>query len=237
MSAERRVLVTGVGRRIGIAAAVADALRADDWDVVTCGFRPYDQRMTWGADAEPLAMIEADFGDPSEPSRVVAAAADGGPLHAMVLCHCESVDSSIHDTTLESWDRHFAVNVRSNWLLIRDFAAQFPGPVGAGRIVAFTSDHTAHNLPYGASKGALDRLVIAAATELAPLGITANVVNPGATESGWMDESIRTAVQGRNLQPRLGLPADAANLVRFLLSGAGGWINGQLLYSDGGLHR
>lgn len=232
-----RALVTGVGRRIGIAAAVVDALRADGWDVVTCGFRPYDERMTWGADDEPLAIIEADLADPSEPSRVMTAAADGGPLHALVLCHCESVDSSIHDTTLESWDRHFAVNVRASWLLIRDFAAQFPGPFGAGRIVAFTSDHTAHNLPYGASKGALDRLVIAAATELAPLGITANIINPGATDSGWMDESITTAVLARNLQLRVGMPSDAANLVRFLLSEAGGWINAQLLFSDGGLRH
>ncbi len=235
MAATRRVLVTGVGRRIGIGAAVAEALRVDGWDVVTCGFRGYDARMTWGADDEPIAFIEADFADPGAPARVIAQAASNGPLTGLVMCHCESVDSSIHDTTVESWDRHFAVNARSVWLLIKSFAEQFPGPVGSGRIVAFTSDHVAHNLPYGASKGALDRIVIAAATELRDNGITANVINPGANDTGWMDDAVKTAVLARNIGLRIGTPTDSANLVRFLFSDEGAWINAQTLYSDGGL--
>ncbi len=153
----------------------------------------------------------------------------------MVLCHAESVDSDILSTTVESFDRHFAVNARANWLLIRAFARQFPGrAAGSGRIVALTSDHTAFNLPYGASKGALDRIVIAAATELADLGITANVVNPGPNDTGWMDESIRGAVRRGNLQGRIGTPADTANLVSFLLSDEGGGSTRRLLHSDGG---
>jgi 3-oxoacyl-[acyl-carrier protein] reductase len=43
----------------------------------------------------------------------------------LVLCHCESVDSSILDTTLESFDRHFAVNARATWLLIRSSGCGF----------------------------------------------------------------------------------------------------------------
>ncbi len=101
--------------------------------------------------------------------------------------------------------------------------------------MALTSDHTAYNLPYGATKGAMDRVVLAAAVELAPLGVTANVINPGATDTGWMDERTLEAVRAGNLQPRVGMPADCANLVRFLLSDAGSWINGRLLHSDGGL--
>jgi 3-oxoacyl-[acyl-carrier protein] reductase len=243
----RRVLVTGVGRRIGIGAAVADALRIDGWDVVTCGLRAYDRRMPWGEDEAAIADLEADFADPHEPGRVIDAAGAGGALQGLVLCHCESVDSSIHDTSVESWDRHFAVNARSVWLLIKHFAERFASTLAerptdghgaaTGRIVAFTSDHTAHNLPYGASKGALDRIVLAAAEELAPLGITANLINPGATDTGWMNDEVRAAVATRNLQPRVGLPRDSANLVRFLLGPDGGWINGQLLFSDGGLRR
>lgn len=103
-----------------------------------------------------------------------------------------------------------------------------------GRIVALTSDHTAHNLPYGASKGALDRIVVAAAVELAGRGIRANVINPGPIDTGWMDPQIREAGIAQTPAGRLGTPSDTADLVRFLMSDAGGWINGQVLYSNGG---
>ena len=228
-------LITGVGRAVGIGAAVAAGLADDGWRVVTCGWRQYDGRMPWGADAEPLAHYEADMADPGAPPNLVARVrAEYGPIRALVIGHCESTDSAILTTTVESFDRHFAVNARAPWLLIAAFARQFAGPAGTGRIVAFTSDHVAFNLPYGASKGALDRIVLAAAVELAEQGITANVINPGATDTGWMSAEVFADVRARNLQPRVGQPADAAQLVRFVCSHAGGWINGQLLYSDGG---
>jgi 3-oxoacyl-[acyl-carrier protein] reductase len=206
--------------------------------VVTTGWRGYDARMTWGADEVALADYEVDFADAASPDALFASLASGGAITSLVMCHCESMDSDIFSTTVESFDRHFAVNARSIWLLIRAFAAQFPGTtpnVPVGRIVALTSDHTAFNLPYGASKGALDRIVLAAAAELADRGVTANVINPGPNDTGWMSAEVRAAVLAGNLQPRIGTPADTADLVSFLLSPAGGWINGQLLYSNGGL--
>jgi len=160
------------------------------------------------------------------------------------MAHAESVDSAILDTTVASFDRHVAVNARASWLLIAEFARRLrdTGEVidragdGAGRIVAITSDHTAGNLPYGASKGALDRIVLAAARELADLRITANVVNPGPVDTGWMSEHQRVKTLGENPRGRLGRPTDTAALVSFLCSPDGSWVNGQLLYSDGGLH-
>jgi 3-oxoacyl-[acyl-carrier protein] reductase len=229
-------LVTGVGRAAGIGGAVASALAADGWTVATTGWRAYDDKMPWGADAQPMARFEADFAYPVVPAQVLAQVnAELGPVTALVMCHCESVDSSIADTTVESFDRHFAVNARAPWLLIKAFAEQFPGPAGSGRIVAMTSDAVVNNMPYGASKGALDRIVFAAAEELADLGLTANVVNPGPVDNGWMNDDLRALLQARNLQPRLGRSVDCANLVRFLCSPEGQWINRQLLYSDGGL--
>lgn len=229
-------LVTGVGRAAGIGAAVAAELGADGWEVVTTGWAPYDERMPWGADAEPASMGQVDLADPSAPAELFQEVTQTfGPIAALILCHTESVDSAILNTTVESFDRHLAVNARASWLLIKTFAEQFPGPAGTGRIIALTSDHTAFNLPYGASKGALDRIVLAAAVELADLGITANVINPGATDTNWMTDQIKDAVLQDSLQPRLGTPQDCAKLVRFLCSEDGQWINGQLLYSNGGL--
>ncbi len=159
-----------------------------------------------------------------------------GPVTALVLCHCESVDSSLLDTTVESFDRHMAVNARASWLLIAEYARRYRAADGAGRIVALTSDHTVGNLPYGASKGALDRIVLAAARELADLRITANVVNPGPVDTGWMTAEQLRAAAASSPRGRVGLPADTAALVSFRCSADGGWINGQLVHSDGGLH-
>jgi 3-oxoacyl-[acyl-carrier protein] reductase len=145
--------------------------------------------------------------------------------------------SSILDTTIESWDRHFAVNARASWLLIKAFAERIPDQQMnevTGRIVALTSDHTVHNLPYGASKGALDRLVVATAVKLGARGVRANVINPGPIDTGWMTPEIREMGTTQTPAGRLGTPQDTSDLVRFLLSEAGGWITGQILMSNGG---
>ena len=126
------------------------------------------------------------------------------------------------------------MNTRASWLLIREFSKQFASGFGEGRIVALTSDAVAHNLPYGASKGAMDRIVIAAAEELRDRGITANVINPGPTDTGWMDDELKAEILKGTFLNRIGKPEDCANLVNFLCSKEGGWINGQLIESNGG---
>ncbi|MEI5582346.1 MULTISPECIES: SDR family oxidoreductase [unclassified Agromyces] len=241
-------LITGAGRRNGIASAIALALSADGWDVAFTYWRAYERRVPLGGDpdADPATLvdeleaagsrtlaIEADLADPAVPERVVAEAGGAlGPVRALVLSHSESVDSGILDTSVESFDRHFTVNARAAWLLIRAVAGQAPDD--GGRIVALTSDHVVGNMPYGASKGALDRIVLAAAGELASRGITANLVNPGPVDTGWMDDATRAALVARQPTGRLGTPEDVARLVRFLVSSEAGWVTGQLLTTDGG---
>ncbi|WP_052848779.1 SDR family oxidoreductase [Streptomyces avicenniae] len=243
-------LITGVGRGAGIGAGIARSLASSGWDVAFTYWTPYDRRMAWGAEegapesiaadlaarGAATAAVEADLADPAAPARVLDEVEGRlGMVTALVLSHCESVDSGLLDTTVDSFDRHFAVNARASWLLIREYGRRFTGPHGTGRIVALTSDHTVGNLPYGASKGALDRITLAAAHEFASLGVTANVVNPGPVDTGWMTDELRDEVRAATPLGRLGTPQDAAHLVDFLLSPQGQWINGQLLHSDGGV--
>lgn len=252
MSAPTRpvALVTGVGRRAGIGASIALRLAETGWDVGFTYLRSYDDRMPWGADADTAALIrdrltelgglshavEADLQDLSAPSSIF----DGvnavlGPVQALVMAHCESVDSGLLTTTVDSFDRHFAVNARASWLMIREYAQRFTSEYGTGRIVSLTSDATVGNMPYGASKAALDRITLAAAKELSQLGITANAINPGPTETGWMSSTLSDEIRRATPLGRLGQPLDCANLVAFLCSREGGWVNGQLLHSNGGL--
>lgn len=240
------VLLTGCGRASSIAHGIATKLADDGWDLALTTWPEYDESVSYGGARADVDLLEADLrergasvlriaadlADPSVPDDVVSRVAGHfGGLDALVLSHSHSVDSSIADTSLESFDRHFAVNTRAAWLLIRAFAKL---PRTSGRIVALTSDHVVHNVPYGASKGALDRIVLAAAGELGDRGITANLVNPGPIDTGWMTDEIRSQLRDRQPLGRLGEPRDAARLVGFLLSEEAAWITGQLITSDGG---
>jgi len=252
MSSQRPVaLVTGVGRTVGIGAAIAGRLAEDGWDVATTHWTPYDDRMPWGREDDgpeqvgrvvshhgpPTTAVPADLADPAAPAGVFdTVEVELGTVMALVMCHCESVDSGLLDSTVESFDRHYAVNVRATWLLVKEYGERFRGERGRGRVVSLTSDHVVHNLPYGATKGAMDRIVIGSARELAHLGMTANVVNPGPVDTGWMSEELRVEVRAATPSGRLGTPGDTAALVSFLCSPDGGWVNGQLICSDGGLH-
>jgi 3-oxoacyl-[acyl-carrier protein] reductase len=242
-------LVTGAGRTAGIAAGIVRQLAESGWDIAFTYWHAYDDRMPWGPEADATAAIteiigaqgaacvaiEADLADPGAAASIFDAAQQAlGQITALVMCHCESVDSGLMDTSIDSFDRHFAVNARASWLLIREYGLRFRGRPGSGRIISLTSDALIGNVPYGASKGALDRITLAAASELAHLGISANAINPGPVDTGWMSDEVRAACLSDTPLGRLGTPQDTAHLVDFLCSARGGWINGQLLYSNGG---
>ncbi|MFS2281284.1 SDR family oxidoreductase [Microbacterium sp. OR21] len=212
-------LVTGAARSNSIAAGIVPRLRADGWEVVTSDLDAGDHPCDLSDAQAPAALIET-------------VAHERGTISALVLSHAHDVESGILDTTAESFDQHVAVNARASLLLIAAFARQ-AGETG-GAIVAFTSDHVTGNLPYGASKGALDRIVISAARELGPRGISANVVNPGPIDTGWMDDETRRALTAQHPLGRSGTPRDIAGITSFLLSDEGRWISGQLLHTDGG---
>jgi 3-oxoacyl-[acyl-carrier protein] reductase len=242
-------LVTGVGRTVGIGAGIATQLAASGWDIAFTYWAAYDERMTWGIETgatqaisqaivghgAEVAVIEADLAHTDAPAQIFDAAENQlGNVTALVMCHCESVASGLLDTTIDSFDRHFAVNARATWLLIREYGQRFRGAPGTGRVVSLTSDHIVGNLPYGASKGALDRITLAAAHELSHLGVSVNVVNPGPVDTGWMTSEIRASGIRQTPLGRIGMPQDTAHLVDFLCSAQGQWINGQLLKSNGG---
>jgi 3-oxoacyl-[acyl-carrier protein] reductase len=92
-------------------------------------------------------------------------------------------------------------------------------------------------MPYAISKGALEAMTPTLAAALADAGIVANCINPGPVDTGWADDATRTAVAAMFPRGTWGTPDDVANLVEFLVSDKGSWIQGQVLNSEGGFRR
>jgi 3-oxoacyl-[acyl-carrier protein] reductase len=250
--AGRVAVVTGASRRIAIGAAIARRLAADGAAVVVHSWSPHDAGQAWGQDeGGPEALVEelragggealhvvADFARPDAPAAVVAAARQAfGSLDVLVANHARSSAQALEQLTAAELDLSYAVNTRATLLLVQAYAAEHDGRPG-GRVVLFTSGqyHGAMpgELPYIASKGALQQVTGSLAVHLAPRGITVNCVDPGPNDTGYAGPEALAEVAALMPGGRWGRPEDAARLVAWLVSDEAEWVTGQLIASDGG---
>lgn len=246
-------LITGVSRRSGIGAAIARALAGVGTAVFTTYYRPYDATMAWGSDAGEAAYIltelremgveaegvEADLADPAVPAQLMDQARQRfGHIDILVNNATHDEEADLEKMDAECLDHHYAVNMRGTLLLCREFARIHDGRPG-GRIINLTSGQSLSpmpdNLPYAATKGAIESATLALSIALAPKNITVNAVDPGATDTGWISDELRQALLEKAPLGRIGTPMDAARLIRFLASDEAEWITGQIIRSRGGL--
>lgn len=186
------------------------------------------------------AAVEGNLADPPVAAALVDQAEDLlGPLYAVVnnAAHCELPDD-LNSACWDGYKRHFDVNFGAPAMLMATFARKYSmRNQSSGRIVNISTD-SARAFPgqifYGASKAALEALTRAAAMELGPRGITVNCVAPGPVQTGWISEELSRSVLPAIPMRRLGVPADIAEAVAFLLSDAASWITGQVLQVAGG---
>lgn len=147
------------------------------------------------------------------------------------------------DLTLEDWQDVMAVNATAIFELSRGFARQRIAQGGGGCIIHIASLMTAAaragTAPYTASKGAVGQLTKVMAVEWAQHGIRVNAVAPGyiATDLNrglLADPEFDAWVKKRCPMGRWGTAEDIAWPVVFLASPAAGFVNGQILFVDGG---
>ncbi|ANU18451.1 oxidoreductase [Planococcus maritimus] len=241
-------LITGVSNHTGIGAAVCRKLAQQEtaiffthWqaesDFPAC-FR--SEIMDLGVRCE---YLEVDLAQPDAESAIFGevASAIGFP-NILINNAAHSIDSNYMDLSGKILDDHYMVNMRAAFLLSAEFAKGFQQTESNnGRIINLTSGQEQGpmpgNLAYAATKGAISAFTSSLSAELAELGITVNAVNPGPTDTNWMDDGIREDLRPKFGLGRIGKPEDAANVIAFLISEEGGWITGQIIHSEGGFLR
>jgi NAD(P)-dependent dehydrogenase (short-subunit alcohol dehydrogenase family) len=235
-------LVTGASS--GIGAEIARALGAAGASVALVGrsAERLEQAVAAVAATGAVAVgITADLCADDAPAAVVAEAVErlGG---IDVLVHSAGVYAmaSLADTTDEILDGQWEVNARAPYRLTR---AALPH-LGAGSAVIFVSSMSGHigspdDSAYCASKGAVEMIVKALATELAPQGIRVNAVAPGNVHTpmnaALITPEVQAQIEADTPAGRVGEVADISPAVVYLASSAASYVHGARLDIDGGM--
>ena len=125
----------------------------------------------------------------------------------------------------------FGVDARAAALLIAEFARRHVARGGDwGRVIGLTSGEAngfPEEISYGAAKAAQVNFTLSAATELARFGVTANVVHPPMTDTGWISQ--RTAAWAQSAGQRVATPRQVADVIAYLASDAADLVTGNVI--------
>jgi 3-oxoacyl-[acyl-carrier protein] reductase len=132
-----------------------------------------------------------------------------------------------------TFDRVMSIDARASALLIAEFARRHREARRSwGRIIGLSSggpDGFPEEVSYGAAKAALENLTMTAAYELGDLGITANIVHPPVTDTGWVTEEVERMVGNDPQSFHIAHPEQVAEVVSFLCTDEAALITANVL--------
>jgi 3-oxoacyl-[acyl-carrier protein] reductase len=135
--------------------------------------------------------------------------------------------------TADLFDRTFGVDTRGGALMIAEFARRHIARDGGwGRVIGLTSGSPAgfpSEVTYGAAKAALENYTMSAATELGRRGVTANMIHPPITDSGWVNDAVREFAAADTEHFHVAEPAEVAEVIAWLCSDAARMVTGNTI--------
>jgi 3-oxoacyl-[acyl-carrier protein] reductase len=191
--------------------------------------------------------VEADLADPDAPARVFAdAEATLGPVSILVNnasgWRKDTFSSDGGDMLGRPHEQlsgatalpQLLVDARGGALMIAQLAASVRRhDLGWGRIVSLTSGGTRGfpgEVSYGAAKAALENYTMSASIELSDNGITANVVHPPVTDTGWITDEVRAFVSESSDHVHVAQPAEVAEVIGWLCTNAASLVTGNVIH-------
>jgi 3-oxoacyl-[acyl-carrier protein] reductase len=239
----RVAIVTGASR--GIGRGIASRLAADGFRVVV-GYAGNEQEANAAvaeiesAGGQALAF-KGDIADEAQVAAMFDRAEQAyGGVDVVVNAAGRMDLGPIAEFDLEVLDRMHRTNIRGPFVIAQQAVRRLRE---GGSIVNFSSSVVGLQFPnyagYAMSKGAVEAMTLVVARELRGRDVTVNVVAPGPTATSlFLDNNSEERQQQLAKQPpleRLGMPADIAALVAFLVSPEGHWVNGQRIRANGGI--
>jgi 3-oxoacyl-[acyl-carrier protein] reductase len=190
--------------------------------------------------------MEANLADPATPALLFDAAEEQlGPVDILVNnatgwladtfapSGTDRLGRSVQPVTAGTWDQQFKVDAMAAALMIGEFARRHRArAAGWGRIIGLTSAGDLgfpEEVSYGAAKAAQTSYTMSAALELAPFGVTANMVHPPVTDTGWVTDTVRQAVAANPAQIHIASPAEVAEVIAYLASDAAALITANVI--------
>jgi NAD(P)-dependent dehydrogenase (short-subunit alcohol dehydrogenase family) len=237
----KSVLVTGAAKRLG--RVIALDLAAAGWNVAIHYNGSADDAQHTAAQArakgaKKVALLKADLSQEEQTAALVErAAAELGPLTALINSASLFENDDWKTATRQSWDAHIEINLRSPLLLSQKFANQLPDGE-TGNIINIIDQRvlkpTPQFLSYSLSKAGLYWLTTTLAQGMGPR-IRVNAVGPGPTIRNTRQSEADFARQRQaTVLERGAEPEDVAAAIRYLLGAQS--VTGQMIAVDGGQH-